>query len=518
MLGWLKTSTESDHAMADPKTAKSVVDGIAGQSPIMAIESFTGQLEAVREADGLTATRIFEIVDMIDGAAKSGVRRLSAEFLRPTLESRGSSARVAHVVGTYWNSLATAYRMMLEMHETGDPTAGALKARLPMIAARSIRAFNLHLKWRLLRYAPVELRLWGSLARVWSIAERNRFGRDKVVVYPGPWGDSTVERELLKALMLSVSSTDSLPKVQIEIVERLCAQYSEFFSLQTTPSTGVHFQFDVESDRIPARHTGTTTSGTRFFGPSAAAPHLKKLAEDMRATGFVPSTVNLGADYAAHDVIEVLEHLARYWAPAPPARREVRRDSAERVQVVHGFERLLQAVDADEFGWDFDERHAEEWSAANESPGGFGLTVPSGRAEWLALGELVGLKYEEEGAAWGVGIVRRISQSGPNQRYVGLQLHSRGVMRVLLHPLRADGSHHSDPDLAVNALLLPSSADNSLGRLTMNLLLRQGSFGVRESYGLTLYGMDYLLVPKATVEAGDDFIIMSYRLLQRSAD
>jgi hypothetical protein len=114
--------------------------------------------------------------------------------------------------------------------------------------------------------------------------------------------------------------------------------------------------------------------------------------------------------------------------------------------------------------------------------------------------------------------LRRITQGAEGQRYVGIELHSRGVIRVLLHALRADGSHHADPALAVNALLLPSSSDNSLGRLTMNLLMRVGSFVQRDSYGLTLYGMDYLLVPKTTVAAGDDYVILSYRLLQRAVD
>lgn len=519
MLGWLKSSDVPDHPLADPKTAKTTLAAIVAQSPVMALEVLAGHLESVREAVGLTASRIFDIVDAIDVAAKPITRRLGTEFLKPgTAANRASQMRIAHVTGNYWNSLATAYRMLLEMIETADPSAGVLKPRVALIAARAIRAFNLHLKWRLLRYVPVDVRLWGSLARVWSVADRRGVARDKVVVYPGAWGESSVERELLKALMLSVSSTDSLPKLQVEIVERLCAQYSEFFSMQQAPSTGVHFQFDTEADRAPSRSTGDAGHGARFFGPSEAAVPLKQLAQDIRLTGTVPSTVNLGGDYPAQDLIEVLEHLARYWSPMPPSRRENRRASDERVHVVHGFDRVLAAVDADEFGWSDDEIAAEDWSADNESAAGIGLVVPPGHGEWVALGELVGIKYGEEGAAWGAGIVRRITQIGDGQRYVGIELHSRGVIRVLLHALRADGSHHPDPALAVNAMLLPSASDNSLGRLTMDLLMRLGSFSPRDSYGLTLYGMDYLLVPKATAAAGDDYVIVSYRLLQRAVD
>jgi hypothetical protein len=518
MLGWLRSSDSAVHPLADPKAARGVLDAATSQQPVLALELLTEHLDSIRETAGLSASRLLEIVDLIDGAAKPITRHLGTEFLRPTSEARGSAARIGHVVGTFWNALATDYRMLLEMHETGDPSAVPLRPRLALIAARAIRAFNLHLHWRLLRYAPVELRLWGSLARVWAVAEQRGVSREKVIIYPGAWGESSVEREFLKVLMLAVSSTDSLPKAQIAIVERICAQFSEFFTMQTAPSTGVHFQFDTESDIAPARHAGDGGAGMRYFGPSAASTHLEKLADDVRVAGMVPATVNLGSDYPAHDVIEVLEHLARYWSPVPPSRREARRTSEERVQVVHGFDAILAAVDADEFGWDFDDRIVEDWSAANESAAGFGMHPPAGRSKWVALGELIGVKYEEEGAAWGVGVIRRLTQTEGGQRYVGIELHSRGAMRVLLHALRADGSHHSGPDLSVNALLLPSSSDNSLGRLTVNLLLQHGSFVMRDSYGLTLYGMDYLLVPKNTIDAGDDYVIMSYLLLQRAAD
>ncbi len=519
MLSWLKPS-EVDEPLADPKSARRVLAVVEGMTPLQAVETLSEHLDAARESPTLTTMRVLDVVEQIDALGKPHQQALSREFLALPAENRAAATRTAHVLGNFWDRLGRAYRMLLEAYVTGDPTAQPLKPRLPVIAARALRAFNLHLKWRLMRYAPLEPQLWGALARVYQIAERNGFATSSVVIYPGPYGESTVQREMLKAMMLAVSSTDALPKRQIEIVERLCAQFSEFFTLQAEPAPGVHFNFDLEADLAPGRTTtGNAANRTiRFFGPSAAAPHLKQLAQDIRTTGGVPATVNLGAAYPTYDVVEVLEHLAHYWSPIPPARREKRRTSAEKIEAVHGLADIVAAIDADEFGWNFDVRKLEDWTLQDESPAGFGAVVPTDRGDWLGVGELVGVRYLDEGVAWAVGIVRRLNVVDRARRQVGIELLTRGAIRVVLSRLLTDGTPDPDPRSALDALLLPSSLDNSIGRLTVKIAVKPGSFDLRDSYGLMLYGMDYLLVPKGSSEHGADYVIAEYRLLVRSTD
>ncbi|MBI1394854.1 MAG: hypothetical protein GC151_02650 [Betaproteobacteria bacterium] len=520
MLTWLKPASDAAHPMADPRSARQVLVSLPHGSPATALEILSRHLDSVREAEGLTAARAFEIIDEIDRAAKVFQKPLTREFLDAPPQNPAAATRIAHITGTYWHCLARAYRMMLEMYETGDPTAQALKPRLALIAARALRAFNLQLKWQLLRYAPLEPALWGSLARVYEVAERNGVAGADVEIYAGPWGVSTVRREMLKAMMLAVSSTDALKKPQIEVVERLCAQYSEFFELRAEPAPGVHFRFDLDADQAPARAStrGGTGRTVRYFGPSGAASHLRELAQEIRKSGVVPIEVNLGGVYPARDVVFVLEHLAHYWSPIPPARREKRRGTEERVEVVHGFDNLIAAIDADEFGWDFDVSRLEDWHLEDESPAGFGALVPAGRSDWISPGELVGLRYLDEGVAWAVGVVRRVNLLDRTRRRVGLELLSRGGNRVVLNELLSDGSPDPSPTASVDALLLHSPADNTIGRLTVQIALKPSRFDLRDSYGLMLYGMDYLLVPKGIVESGEDYVIAEYRVLVRSSD
>ncbi len=516
MLGWLKSSGNSDHPMADARGARTVIETLPAQNASQSLEILAEHLASLREASGLKAGRVFEIVDMIDTAAKPFQRKLSQDYVSGGLAlAKAQETRIAHVVGSFWLQLSSSYRMLLEMHEAGDPTAMAIRGQLSIAAGRAIRAANLYLKWRLFRYSPVATGFWGDLGRVFQVAEARGFAAGKVTVYPGVWGESSVQRELLKVFMLSVSSTDSLSAIQVEIVERVCAQFSEFFVMQKQASTGCHFWIDLSAQRPPARLADrlALSPTLRYFGPGNAAFELEKLGAMVKAGGAVPSTVNLGGEYPPDQVLEALKHLSRYWAPQPPARREARTESSERIDVVHGLDDVLGVGDSSDL--DFDDRRMEAWSVANESTGGLGALAPANRSDWLQIGTLLGVKYLD-GAAWGVGIVRRLNFDAKNNRNVGVEMFARGVTTVKLLPLLPDGRVHPDDALGEDALLLPSAADNSLGKMEVTLVMRLGTFSPQRSYGMRMYEMDYLLVPKRLMEAGQDFDIAEYRVLQRS--
>lgn len=517
MLSWLKIPSQADHPMADAKGAASVIEGLSKPNPAHALEVLTEQLMLLRDSHGLKAQRIYEIVDLVDQAAKPYYRKLQQDFLSAPGMTKAQESRIAHVVGSFWLELSTGYRSLMNMFEAGDPSGAALKPQLGTIAARCLRAFGMHLKWRLQRYSAVEGELWRDFGRAYAIAESRGYSTGKVVVYPGLWGDSSVQREVLKPLMLAVSSTDSMTASQVEIAERLCAHFALHFELHRAASTGCHFWFDLDGDHAPSRLADrfAVSPSMRFFGPGVAAQELERLADEIKGAGVLPSTINLGSDFASNEVLEVVEHLQRYWGATPPARREARKASRERIDVVNEFESVIAAVSGDPLDLDFDDRRLSTWGVSNESTGGFGAIAPIAKTEWVKIGMLLGVKYED-GAAWGVGIVRRISNEAQGNRYIGIELFGRGVTNIKLLRLAADGRVSPEAAMAEDALLLPSSADNSLGRMEVTLVMKLGTFSPLKNYGMRMHGMDYVLAPKRLVEAGQDYDIAEYRVVQRS--
>jgi hypothetical protein len=512
MLGFMKKG-RAEHPMADEKAAKQFLAELPAQDPYKMLEELAFWLDATRSADGLKPLRCFEIVDQLDSAGKTHQRKLSQEYLAGGVRlQKFQEQRIWSAVVEFWRQLGAAYEFCLAQTLPGVSGSGALKAQAPAIAARALRALALELKWALLRYGPVDPTLWGRLAALYSQAEGGGYATKVCAVYPGPHSDSTVQREYLKAAMLAISATDSLLPRKLEIAERIVAQFADGFVLHREPAKGCHYYVDLQAAKPPARRVAKVAPAPslRYFGPGAAAQRLDALIASIAQRGVVPSDVNLGGTYEATMVLEVARHLARYWAEVPPTRREERRRSVARLHVVHNFDDVIGIISGESRSLDF-QQNIETWTVENESDSGFGALIPDSASDWLRVGTLLGIKLEDSNA-WGVGIVRRITNYASQQRYVGIQTLAKGGARVKLIPVGAKGQ----PEGGDDAVLLPSSAADSTGTGELNLLMRMGTFSPRQSFNMRAYEREYLLVPKALLEGGQDFDMAKFRVMQRA--
>ena len=513
MLGWGKA--KSDHPMADERGAKEFLAELPAGDAFKALAEISFWLDATRTAEGLKPQRVYEIIDQLDTAAKPHQRKLAQEYLGGGNRlQRFQEQRIWSAMVELWRQLGAAYEFCLAQTLPGVSGGGALKPLSPTLCCRALRALALELKWSLLRYAPVDPTLWGRLGALYAQAELGGFALKACTVYPGAWGDSTVQRELLKALMLGMSATDSLLPRKLEVAERIVAQFSEYFVLQKQLAKGCHYHVDLAVARPPARLVARLTNAptVRYFGPGTAADVADKIIDTITETGAIPSDLNLGGNYEVSLVVEVLRHLARYWAPIPPARAQERRKSFARMSVVHDFDAIVRIISDDSNDLSFDD-HIESWTVENESEGGYGIVIPQAKGDWLKVGTLLGIKLED-GASWGVAIVRRLTNDSAQQRYVGVQTLAKGSACVKLFPV---GGVSASVDAGEDAVLLPSSSADSGGTGELSLLMRMGTFSTRQSFQMRAYERDYLLMPKQLLEGGQDFDMAKFRVVQRAA-
>jgi hypothetical protein len=514
MLGFNKN--KSDHPMADDKAAKQFLAELPTGDSFKLLEEASFWLDATRTAEGIKPLRAYEIVDQLESAARPHQRKLAQEYLA------GGNRRQRFQELRIWSSqvelcrqLGAAYEYCLTQVLSGTSGSGALKPFTPALACRAIRALTLELKWVLLRYAAVDPTLWGRLGTLYALAEKGGFAQKSCTVYAGMGPDSTVQREYLKALMLSMSATDSLLPRKVEVAERIVADLCTHFALSANRTPGCHYYVDLAVARPPARLLAQAASAPtmRYFGPGTGCEAVAKLIAAITNSGAIPSDLNLGGNYEPSLVTEVLHHLARYWAAMPPARAQERRRSFVRLNVVHDFEDIMAITSGESTDLTLSE-NIETWTVENESEGGYGAVITQSKGDWLKVGTLLGIKLED-GAAWGVGIVRRISNASGQQRYVGIETLAKGGARVKLYPVGArNGASAASGE---DALLLPSSSADSSGRGELSLLMRLGSFSPRQSFQMRAYERDYLLVPKQLVEGGQDFDMAKFRVMQRAA-
>ena len=493
--------------------ARELIAELPPLDPFKSLEELGYWLDTLSSAEDLKLGRVLEIIDLIDQAAKNHQRKLSQDYLSGSARlQKFQEIRIWNAVFTFWKQLADSYQVCLTRFQAGASGWGALKGQVPMVVSRALRALTLQLKWQLLRYGPVEKRIWEQMGRLYAHAEESGYASARVVVYPGKFGESTVQRELLKGVMLNISSTDSLLPAKLEIAERVVAQLSEFCVMNRQPAKGCHYYFDLNEGNAPARVISRLqmTSGLRFFGPGSAVQELDKLLAIVKSDGVVPSNINLGGTFDPEVVLDALRHLVRYWAPNPPARSDERRNSVSRMSVVHDFDEIVSTVSGETQDLSFDST-VEVWTVENESEGGYGALMPQATSDWLRVGTLLGVKLDD-GASWGVGIVRRLSAYDHKQRYVGIQVLTKGATVVKLAAISAA----DDPELE-SALLLPSNTNGTGANDEMNLLLKPGAFSLQKSMEMRAYERSYLLVPRMLMEGGHDFDMARFRVMQRSA-
>jgi hypothetical protein len=232
----------------------------------------------------------------------------------------------------------------------------------------------------------------------------------------------------------------------------------------------------------------------------------------VQTEGLLPSRVELGGTFDITVVLSALRHLARYWAPTPPARGEERHGAMSRISVVYDFTAISTVVSNQTNSTPFDDS-TEVWTAENESESGYGALLPFTKSDWLRVGTLLGIR-RDEGASWGVGIVRRISAFDRAQRHVGIQMLTRGAIVVNLMEDNLIADAQVVP--VDSALLLPSHAPDSSGASQMRLLLRPGVFSATNSLQVRIWDRDYVLMNGEVMESGEDFDLARFRVMQRS--
>ncbi len=494
--------------MVDRRHAEEFLGRLPRDDPFRMLEEITYWLKALRDAYAIAPQRAYEVVDLLDVTAMAPQRKLTSDFI--ALGSRYQKFQAQRTWNTsfqFSRELGATYQFLVDQYRQRVSGAELLQPVLPVLVARAIRALRLELKWSLLRQGPVDQVLWKLAGALYSYAEGANIASDNLKIYPGTQAFSSVQLEYLQALMLWVSATDTLPPENLHLVESLVEHYAEFFALVRAPRRGCHYYVDVGGGGTPARlvERVAPAPGIRYFGPDKAASMLDRMIETISERGMVPPELNPGGMHKAASILEVVDHLARYWDPTPPTRASERAAAPARISVVHDFDSILAMVSGDSQELDFDS-NVETWSVENESQSGFGALVRETASDWLEIGSVLGIRAEE-GASWGIGLVRRLSRPAAGTMYVGIESLSRGVVKVRVSRMPSDGPHQE-----LDALLLLSGSEGSAQRGEVALMLPPGTFVAGRTLAMHAFDRAYTLLPRELRDSGEGYELARFRV------
>ena len=499
---------KSDHPMAEVKEARAILDAIPAGDPFKALEELNHWLESVRAWEGFKPERRAQIVLMVDEAAQVPLRKLQRDYLSSSRLSKVQENRLWAAIREWYRHSALAFAICIDAYATGQKGWEDLKQSMPLLTVRSLRALAAQMKWQHIRYGPPDNSLWGLVAKIYALSENRKYAQSKVIAYAGLPGETSPEQEFLKTVMFAASSPDSLLPVEIELVERLIANLAGSFKLTPTLQPDIVYCFDLANHEPPVRaaHLPHRAPTLRFFAAGSAVKEIEKLAQTVKSTAAVPSSIALGGNYEPEIVLDVLDHLALHWAPKPPERKAPRHRVNSRLTVTYGFDGVLAALDpTGEVR--FDAGKVESWIVENVSTGGFGASVPQIKGEWLRIGCLLGLQ-PEGGSNWVVGVIRRFQRESPGQGTVGIQTLARAALPVQVKLQSGQTGTRADAETAI--LLNPvDSAPEA------QLLLRTGAVVAGQNLELERNGKAYLLLPTGDMERGEDYDLIRCRQMTR---
>lgn len=491
MLGMFSSRTA--HPLLDAREAKRVFAQLAAHEAPVGVEEATAWLESLPAAEGFRLTQRFEAVLRIDEAVLRHTRRLTQDYLRQVPGGWPGDARLWVLSHDYWQQLANAYRDGLERwRAAGREERATLTSLLPLVLPRTLYALGMRLKWDQFRYGPISADFWRDLGAAYLTAVEIDVDKTSLSLHPATMARACAtssEAEYLKVLVFHASALDQLTPPQIELAAHLVEHFLPHLTLLREVWPTSMYWADASKPLPPVRlgRLPEVTPGLRFFTCTRAAGAVDAVLAGIRAGQCVPPELGLGAAVDAAAVLPVLEHLAAYWAPAPPVRIHARRRASARLVVVHGLDathaRLSGKVDAGD---------AESWVADDISLGGMGASAPVARTEWIYLGALIGIQ-PEGGENWLIGIVRRYTRTTPDQANVGIETLSKQPRAILAD---ADG-------LETICLLLDAPVVGEHVRLA----LPRTAAGERVALTFTLDDANVRLFPAEVLETGTDFVI-----------
>jgi hypothetical protein len=508
MLG-IFGGTRSDHPMADLKEAKRLLAALPVSDAGEALEEVTHWLQSVTGEPSFTPERRAELVQLVDEAGQPLARKVGRDYLGSSRIGKHQEARLWTVVHGFWKASALAYVTCLDAFATGQKGADALKGSVPLLGVRALRALATQLKWLHVRYGPLDDAIWMMINRTYAMLESRKLARSKVTVFPGVAAESTAEHEFMRVVMFHACSPDSLLPQEIEVAERVIANWAPRFTLAREHQPDTPYWIDLGATVSPVRiaRPPQPSAWLRFFGAGAAFAELDQLVQEIRKTREFPASLGVGESVTAEAALGVLEHLQACWSPKPAERRHPRHRVKSRLTIAWGFDGILQML-APGDSLTFDGSTCESWIVENVSVGGFGALVPEVRGDWLRIGCLLAMQ-PEGGDNWLIGVVRRLSRPSMQKAAVGIQTLARSAVPVTL---RLHIGNRTSLDVETGILLNPTAPDGEV-----HVLVRAGVHAPGQSLSFDLNGRHVVLLPVGVPERRSDYELLRCRHLVRDA-
>ncbi|TAN79146.1 MAG: hypothetical protein EPN14_06075 [Gallionella sp.] len=497
---------KSDHPLGEIKSVQALLDDLPKNDAHKSLVELTGWIESASANGDFRLDHQFAVLRLLDEAARPYARKLAHDYFTPHELNKFQENRLWLALGNWSQHTGNAYYRVFDRYCGGDKGGGAIKAQVPLLAARTVHAMAGQLKYICARYSTADKTIWEHLAQLCRHAEQQQYLDTPVNLYPGATGTTTVKYELAHLLGWHGCGVGALSPLHMHLTERIAAQFCSGMDIGARQDSGSLFSFDLLHPVAPTRvkPEGAHPS-MRFISMAAMRPKLEALGGALEKN-IVPEELNLGRAYDAEVVREAVQHLLGYLV-APPSRRNPRRRASGYLNVVCGFAGLVEYANAAPGSRD---KQPLRWEMEDISANGFRTALPAQGTDGIRIGSLIGV--QPDGVPhWGAAIVRRLVRDDTGELQVGAEMLANRVAGVAVG--RSGGGAFED---ARPALWLCGTQGDASGEA--QLLMGADTFSERYSLHTRLDGKNYLLIPGRLQEKGIDYDLVRFRAIVREKD
>ena len=503
--------SKSDHPMADIKSAQKLLSDVPKNDPLKALLEITDWIESVTDNANFHADQRFEVLNLLDESARPHMRKLVREFFSSPALAKFQENRIWMALYAFFSHNELSYVKLLTAYRNSDKGNSAIRASLPLIAARGMYAVMGKLKMIAARYDPVEIQCWEHLGQFYLHATEHQYVNEQVKLYSTSTQGTSAKNIFASSLMWYAPGSTSLRPLHMHLAERITYHFCKHLVLESQATANSLLCFDPAHPGAPLRVTPETKTfaGMCFLGAGDVRPQLEALLKQLEKN-IVPQDINLGGVYEADEVKVAARHLLSSWGAPPPMRRHARHQVKINMQVAVDLERILErGISAQDFENFSADAGISTWEVEDISATGFRCVLLVKNANGVKIGSLLATKPENVDHH-AIGIVRRLSRDDRNQLHVGVEILSKQIENISLHT--RVGSRKSAEQ---SALWLKMAADEK-GEIL--LILSPHTFLMNRSMNTLLDGKGCLLIPLALLERGYDYDLARYRKVEEDAN
>ena len=515
MFSWLdKHIGKSSNPLSSKEGGGELLAGLPDDDPAQALAQVASWLTEVSDNAELDREVQAALVQQLDEAGQPLHKALLHAYLSAPHLQDVQSTHLWEKMVHFTEAQSRAYETCLDACRAKAQEAEADEELLPLLTVRMLRADTEHIKLMLMRYMDVELEVWRRMYRCYREAEHERFARTTLFAYSGYASHTSAQHELLRALVLYVSSPNNLAPDLIELSFRIAGRMASLFDFTLTQEASSEYCVDL-AQPLPPRILEPDvphSDSMRYFSVLRALPQITAIIR-QHDLGSLSEERRFGGEFTPKGKVTALKHLLVYWNKYHPRRNHERHGISANIEVAHSFRvisKLLPHLEPRNIpglserdkatlaaraqlrppGQQDGGFHPETWTVLDVSLNGLGALLPQNGSAWVRVGSLCGLKAQNA-PTWWLGIVRRLKTDPQGLVHAGIETIGKKSLAVWLRILVSGDESASGTTLSSGsfmydyfpAILLPDEHDTFENA---TLIMESGGFARSKAYEILL--------------------------------